>query len=86
MTAPARLTLSKEQLWYAKLLAKGQVEWEELDFEKKKALYRSGVDLSYKVSDGEMRQFERELGMKGEFGIRGIARAAAASAKEKVLP
>lgn len=85
MTAPARLTLGKEQLWKLKLLAKGQVEWEEMDFEDKKMLYDTGIDLSWKVSSDEMREFERKLALKGEFGVRGIARAAAESASEALI-
>ena len=84
MTALAKLSLSKEELWNLKLLAKGQVEWEELDSETKEMLYNTPIDLSYKVSNEELREFELKLALKGKKGVTGIGRAAAELAKRKV--
>lgn len=80
-----QLQLSKDQLWKVKLLAKGQIDWEDLDYEEKKMLYDTGIDLSYRVSEEQMQEFERTMAMKGEFGISGIARAATESARERIL-
>lgn len=85
MTAPARLSLSKKQLWMLQLLAKGQKEWDEFTFQEKKMLYDTGIDLSYRVSPDQMQEFERKMALKGEFGVTGIARAAAESASEALL-
>lgn len=79
------LQLSKQEFWEIKMLAKGQAEWDNLDYEKKKMLYDTGVDLSYRVSEEQIREFEREMAMKGEFGVSGIARAATKEAKERLL-
>lgn len=84
MTALAKLQLSKDELWELKLLAKGQTDWEELDFETKKMLYNTPVDLSDRVTDEQLRDFELKLAMKGEMGVRGIGKAAAELAKKKV--
>lgn len=86
MTAPARLPLSKDQLWLVKLLAKGQVEWDELDYDDKKKLYYTQIDLSYRVTDDQLSEFEDKMALKGEFGIKRMAKAAVGETKMRLTP
>lgn len=71
------LDLTKEQLWYCKLLAKGQVEFSELDFEKKLLVYEANVDISDEVPVEDIQEFEDTLAMKNYFGPVEMAKAAA---------
>ena len=82
---PVALDLTKDQWWYCKLLAKGQVEFEELDFEKKLLVYEANVDISDTVPREQIEEFEEELAMKNYFGPKEMARTAAARTKRRIL-
>jgi hypothetical protein len=82
---PLQLDLTKDQLWYCKLLAKGQVEFNELDFETQLIVYESNVDISDTVSEEDLREFEDKLALKNYFGPREMAKAAARRTKERLV-
>jgi len=79
-----KLDLTKDQLWYCKLLAKGQIEFSELDFELQLLLYESNVDLSDTVDPDTLRDFEDKLALKNYFGPKEMAKAAARQTKRKI--
>lgn len=80
-----RLDIGEKELWYLKLLAKGQIEFEEMDFEKKLLVYEANVDISDVVDQEEMRSFEEELAMKNYFGPTELAKAAAKRTKRRLI-
>lgn len=80
-----KLDLTKEELWYCKLLAKGQIEFEELDFDLQLLLYEANVDLSDTVDSETLRDFEEKLALKNYFGPKELARAATRKAKRRLV-
>lgn len=79
-----QLDLTKEQLWQCKLLAKGQTEFDELDFETQLLVYESNVNISDVVDEEALRDFEDTLAMKGYFGVSELARAAARQTRQRI--
>lgn len=79
------LDLTKDEYWYCKLLAKGQVEFSELDFDKKLLVYEANVNITDTVSQEEIEEFEEKLALKGYFGTTELAKQAAKTTKEKLV-
>jgi len=79
-----KLDLSKEQLWIGKLLAKGQVEFDELDFERKLIMYEANVDISDVVPQEQIQDFEDKLALKNYFGPKEMAKSAARQARKRI--
>lgn len=82
---PLQLDLSKEELWYCKLLAKGQIEFEELDFDLQLLIYESNVNIADTVDQETLEDFEEKLAMKNYFGPTEMAKTAAKKTKEKLV-
>lgn len=80
-----QLDLGKRELWFLKLLAKGQVEFEEMPFERKLLVYEANVDITDVVDQDQIREFEEELAMKNYFGPTEMAKAAAKRTKRKLV-
>jgi len=80
-----KLDLSKKQLWLGRLLAKGQVGFDELDFEQKLLMYEANVDISDVVPQGDIQEFEDKLALKNYFGPKEMAKSAARQAKKKLV-
>lgn len=80
-----KLDLTKDELWYCKLLAKGQIEFEELDFDLQLLLYESNVNISDTVDQETLEEFENKLALKNYFGPKELAKAAGRTATQKIL-
>lgn len=83
---PIALDLTERELWYCKLLAKGQVEFDELDFEEKLLVYEMNVDITDAVPKEDIREFEEALALKNYFGPGELAKTAARRAAGRVIP
>ena len=80
-----QLDLTKEELWYCKLLAKGQIEFEELDFDLQLLIYESNVNLADTVDREVLQDFEDKLALKNYFGPKALAKAAARQTKQRLV-
>lgn len=84
MTAPAKLPLSKKELFYAKKMARGHLDWGELSYEEKKMMYETPIDLSDRVSDEQIDSLETEMAIRGEFGPAAVGKAAVTKAASRL--
>lgn len=80
-----QLDLTKQELWYCKLLAKGQIEFEELDFDLQLLIYESNVNLADTVDQEVLEDFEDKLALKNYFGPTQLAKTAAKQTKERLV-
>lgn len=80
-----QLDLTKQELWYCKLLAKGQIEFEELDFDLQLLIYESNVNLADTVDQEVLEDFEDKLALKNYFGPKKLAEAAARRTKQRLV-
>ena len=62
-----RLGISnKQELFLLKELAKGNVEFEDLNPMNQMLLYRSDIDISDRVPEEQIKQFEEEHVLEGQ--------------------
>lgn len=84
MTAPLKLRLSKRELHHAILLARGDIQWEHLDYEDKVALYETGVDLTDTVEPEKVNELERRIEAGEGKGLPSIGRSVIRAARRRI--
>jgi len=84
MTTAISIDLSKKELFYGRELAKGNMEFDDLEFHEKLAMYESGVSLQPVVPKETIEDFEHTLAMKGYFGTGKMVKAAVREGRSKL--
>ena len=65
-----QIDLTPRELLVANNLVNGSKDWDDMHFESKLILYRCPLNLEGVVSEDELKSFERELALQGEFGVK----------------
>lgn len=78
-----QLDLTKDEWWYCKLLAKGQLPFEEMTFDQKLLVYEANIDISDTVPVEQLEEFEDELARRGYFGTKEQMKQRAVDTKRK---
>jgi hypothetical protein len=69
------LTLDRRTIWVAKQLARRpEFYWENLGYEDKLRIYKAPIELDT-IPQDKIREFEREMALKGDRGIGAKIRA-----------
>lgn len=69
------LTLDRRTVWIAKQLARRpEFYWKNLSYEDKLRIYKAPVELDT-VQQSKIREFEKEMALKGDRGIGAKIRA-----------